>query len=552
MQRPGFLAIHSVVAGMLLVLVSCFFPSAGVAQPPLQPLPRPFGNAYHPVGARVMPRGTVPHSAVPQQTSALNSSPLRQAWYRISSEPPQRAGTSVVWLQDGEEGESSSDEPESEDDSMQSGSSASFEMYCLDCHDADRALQKSKSYGDWLTTVRRMAAMDDANIPSSEFEPIARYLADVAGIDGAGGGAGDGNGGGSGGGSSGISWHATVSALWRGGNHGYQSPAPSGELDHAGFFPDVWVGLQWQNGPLSARATVCTSCHNESPQDGHFFEIVNATLKLDLMQALAFCYEGDISASVEAGRFVAPFGAFAGMSHPATYRTVSNPLIYAMGRTVETGNFNTPRPVLPHPYSDEGVRGKLSVPIGQHVTATLDTYAINGLRPRFNDRFLSSRTYWDNNNDPAVGGRATIGNKTLRLGGSIMSGHLNNDRDPQQYYKLAGADVTFRYEKWIRAYAEYAIRTEETSPGARSHTYGTVVEGEMQLTPCVSLLARYDTLYARGAIISGGRPDDIDRATWGVNFTMPGGSELLFNHEIWRPEIGPNVDVVGFRWFATF
>ena len=552
MRRPKSVAIRFVLGGLFLVLLQSVFSPSLLAQGPLQPIPRPYRSATFPQGASVTPSSLVPHTigTAHQNSVITDASALRKAWYRISSEMPEHPVTSVVWLQDEDEDEdenSESDE-ESEDDSMPSGSSASFEIYCVDCHDAERALQKSKSYADWLTTVRRMAAMDDASIPSSEFEPIARHLAEVAGI----GGDDDGGGSAGGGGSSGITWHATVSALWRGGNHGFQSPAPSGELDHAGFFPDVWVGLQWQNGPLSARATVCTSCHNESPQDGHFFEIVNATLKLDLMQALACCYEGDIKASVEAGRFVTPFGAFAGMSHPATYRTVSNPLIYAMGRTVETGNFNTPRPVLPHPYSDEGVRAKVSVPVGQHVTATLDSYAINGLRPRFNERFLSSRTYWDNNNDPAVGARATIGNQTLRIGGSIMSGHFNNDRDPQQYYKLAGADVTFKYEKWLRAYAEYAIRTEETSPGARSHTYGTVVEGEVQVTPCVSLLARYDNLYARGAIVAGGRPDDIDRATWGVNFTLPGGSELLFNHEIWRPEIGPNVDVVGFRWFATF
>jgi len=549
MQLFNSFAIRAVLVGLFLV------PRAVVASPPLPFTLVPARSTSAPQRAYAMPGQIVAASG--QRAGVTQPIGLRQAWHRIASEPPQLQAASTVWLQDQDEDSEPSDDSEAADDSddsesdtMDSGSSAAFEMHCQDCHDLDRALQKSKSYSDWLTTVRRMAAMDDASIPSSEFEPIARHLADVAGI---GGEDGSENGDGGDGGGGGITWHATLSALWRGGNHGFQSPAPSGELDHAGFFPDVWVGLQWQNGPLSANATVCTSCHNESPQDGHFFEIVNATLKLDLIEVLSCCYEGDIKASVEAGRFVTPFGAFAGMSHPATYRTISNPLMYAMGRTVETGNFNTPRPVLPHPYSDEGVRAKLSVPLGQHTTATLDTYAINGLRPRFNERFLSSRSYWDNNNDPAVGGRATIGNQSIRLGGSVMSGHFNNDRAPQQYYKFAGADVTFRYEKWFRAYAEYAIRTEETNPGARSHTYGTVVEGEVQVTPCVSLLARYDTLYARGAITAGGtRPDDIDRATWGVNFTLPGGSELLFNHEIWRPEIGPNVDVVGFRWFATF
>jgi hypothetical protein len=42
---------------------------------------------------------------------------------------------------------------------------AAFEARCLDCHDAEKSLQKRKTYAGWLATVRRMAAKADADIP---------------------------------------------------------------------------------------------------------------------------------------------------------------------------------------------------------------------------------------------------------------------------------------------------------------------------------------------------------------------------------------------------
>lgn len=54
-----------------------------------------------------------------------------------------------------------------------------FQSYCTICHDAERATSKRKSYAAWLTTVHRMAAKDDADIPSSAHVPIATYLASL-------------------------------------------------------------------------------------------------------------------------------------------------------------------------------------------------------------------------------------------------------------------------------------------------------------------------------------------------------------------------------------
>src|SRR5262245_2524517 len=54
---------------------------------------------------------------------------------------------------------------------------AAFERSCTKCHDAARSLDRTKDLAGWRTTVRRMAGKRDADIPSSDIEPIAVYLA---------------------------------------------------------------------------------------------------------------------------------------------------------------------------------------------------------------------------------------------------------------------------------------------------------------------------------------------------------------------------------------
>ena len=86
----------------------------------------------------------------------------------------------------------------------------------------------------------------------------------------------------------------------------------------------------------------------------------------------------DFDAEIKAGRFIVPFGAFAGMSHPGVYRTVTNPLMYNMGRQVNP--VRSRPPVLPMPFSDEGVDLNARVSLPGDVSATIDVYAVNGLQ----------------------------------------------------------------------------------------------------------------------------------------------------------------------------
>jgi len=64
-----------------------------------------------------------------------------------------------------------------------------FSSSCTQCHDAQRSLSKQKSYSGWMQTIRRMAAMDGAQIPRSSFRAIATYLSSQNASGGDGGAA---------------------------------------------------------------------------------------------------------------------------------------------------------------------------------------------------------------------------------------------------------------------------------------------------------------------------------------------------------------------------
>jgi len=424
-------------------------------------------------------------------------------------------------------------------DTIERGRQA-FDSSCTQCHEAERALSKSKNLTLWLATVRRMAAKDDADIAAGDMLPIATYLASLS-APGDGDARADSSAAGIGGDS--VSFFGTISTVWRG---------TDDTVENKGFFPDVWIGAAWQpSGPVSGRVMACTSCHGDN--EGLGVELVEANLSLDLIHLLTDCKpeqrdECALDARVKAGRFVVPFGAFAAKSHPGAYRTVSNPLMFNMGRRV--GPTAVLQPVLPAPYADEGVDVSLKKPIWDNLTATLDAYAVNGLQTGGTNVFAFSRSYRDNNSNLAVGGRGTIGNRYFKVGGSLMSGELQADGSAFQNYRLFGGDVTLRYEDFVRAYFEYAVRREDPFSGAEGTIKGTVVEGEVRVwnKPRIGLLGRYDTLQHNGVLGT----DSIYRFTSGVNITLPGGSLLLINHERWVFTDRQDTNILGLRWTATF
>lgn len=434
---------------------------------------------------------------------------------------------------------------------------AAFQRSCTDCHDADRSLSKRKSVSAWISTVRRMAAMDGANVPRGDIEAIATYLArqnsprmgptsdadDEANFDEESPAAGSalafvG---------SGLSTSGTFAPVWRGGNDNLENP---------NFFPETWLTLDWQpEGRVRGRATACTSCHsNEAGRDGFTLEVVEAYVAFDLLGDCG-CATRDprcglqVQSELRVGRMMVPFGDYAN-GHPGLQRAVTMPLMFNMGQQVE--RVSSRPPVLPMPYADEGalVQTKFRY---QDWWTTIDLYGVNGLQgsgPGVN--FTLSRSYTDNNTDVAFGSRATAGNDWFRVGASWMAGRMQDEAAPKLAFHLTGVDGTIRVcDDQIRFHAEYAIRRNDSSFGERQIAHGTVAELDALLweDSNLRLLCRYDTLEHRGFFGDFG----IRRFTWGLSSTFIRGTRLMINHEHWRFSDSPrDTDLLGARWVATF
>ncbi|MCY2994893.1 MAG: hypothetical protein NTY19_44580 [Planctomycetota bacterium] len=435
---------------------------------------------------------------------------------------------------------------------VRSGETA-FSAHCTSCHNAEKSLTQTKSQAGWRANVRRMAEKDGANIPQNAWESIAAYLASRNASKGG----GEGGGGSTADEGPPFSLTGTLAPLWRGGG--------SSDLEYPGFFGDVWAGVAWQGkGPLSAHVTACIACHAQQSNQVGRIELVEASVRLDVTKWLTSkCGAGCdplLKTSVEMGRFVVPFGAFYQQVNPGLYRTVTAPLIYNMGQRVHSNDLGDP--VLPMPYSDQGALVDLRLPLQDTLTATFHAYVVNGLQGGANGiDFFGSRSYTDNNSDPSVGGRLAISGKHLRLGASVMGGRFDSDVPggppaPALNYLIYGADAVFRWEDQLRVQFEYAQRDSDRPvypTTIRDHVGGSYVEGELLLSRCwkLNLVARYDTQEYHSALPTGDFA--VQRFTYGLNKTLPGGSTLMVNHEHWfLPGNLGDVDVIGIRWAAMF
>lgn len=462
------------------------------------------------------------------------------------------------------------------DQAVVSQGQAAFERSCTKCHDAARSLDRTKDLAGWRTTVRRMAGKRDANIPESEFEPISVYLASRT-SGGGGGGAGAAAGAGTTTGAAGgaapsadtasLAAFATVSPIWRGGNN---------DLQNNGFGALAWIGASWQGKIVSVRATACVSCHGvKEPGQISRIEPAEVAVHVDLSTYFDKQCKG-MKGSVDAGRFVVPFGAFSALSDPSLYRTVSTPLIFNMGQRLFDKDIGFP--VLPMPYADEGINLNLSTPClfdcgHGPVTITADGYLINGLEGNVNGiDFYQSRDLYDNNNRVAGGTRVTIGDPLVRAGASLMSGRYDVPTPGLAeglYYTIYGFDIQAKYKRLFRAVFEYARRDNDrfgilpAGPTIFSEgVYGYYAEAEIR--PCgekskVSLLTRYDwqahnsILPPSGSSLVEGHYH-VERLTFGVNVELWHQSLLMFNYERWlTPEpFHRTSDIFGIRYTITF
>ncbi len=437
---------------------------------------------------------------------------------------------------------------------------AAFNTSCITCHDAEKSLQKTKSLSAWRATVRRMAAKDGAHIPENTHESIATYLASLGskGKDEKDQGPEADSG-------PPVVITGTVSAMYRG--------SFDANLEDPGHFGDAWIGLAWQpKGPVSGRVTTCISCHSQGFSLGNNIELVEASLRLDVNKCL--CPDNPdalpVKFNIEAGRFVVPFGAYYQQVNPGVDRAVSKPLIFNMGERVHPNDIGDP--VLPMPYASEGASLNMAFSVSDSINVTVNSYVINGLEGSdFGISFYSSRDYLDNNHWPAAGGRVTIGGTDLRLGASISGGRFNSDAGsgPQNSglnYAIFGADAVYHWKDILRVQFEYAQRQSErydatvTPTVFSEHVSGFYLESELLVfrERHISLFARYDwqfhdsPLPVLGSQITTGS-FGVERYTYGVNWTLPGGSLLMINHEIWNlPQVLGTENVFGIRWAATF
>lgn len=509
----------------------------------------------------------VPHSAIHPDTELIDPSLSISTKTEPSNRDVAMERRLARFLQgediDAEEMGSQNDQRETSggfDPAMVARGQAAFEEGCTLCHDAERSTSKRKNLAGWFATVRRMAAKAGAEILDEDIEPIAVYLTSLnpdATPPAEGDGAADLAAAAA---AQPFSAYATVSTAWRGGND---------VLENAGFFPEIWVGADWNNeSPLSAHVAACVTCHTEG-NEGSRIEIAQGTLRLDLSKWCKWGSHGP-SAFVEAGRVIVPFGAFTAKSQPGAFRTVTKPLIYNMGMNVNRPDLGPP--VLPLPYSDEGFLANASVPLWHEWSTTFDFYVVNGLRGNLTGiNFFQSRDYVDNNFEPAVGGRWTVGTSSLRFGSSLMSGRFNDlaDAGPAAiplFYQVVGADVSYRWEDNFRLQFEYALRQNNrinfapTAERIEEDIDGFYVESELKICekPKVGVVARYgeqsfdSVLPPSGSLLTASR-FAVRRFTYGLTWTLAGGSLFMINHEHWSmPAELPNVDVIGLRWVGAF
>jgi len=152
-----------------------------------------------------------------------------------------------------------------------------------------------------------------------------------------------------------------------------------------------------------------------------------------------------------------------------------------------------------------------------------------------------------------------------------MGGRFNDDfgTGPQQAglnYFIFGADAVFRWKDIFRVQFEYAQRESERYDAFQTPTVfservsGYYLESELLIfrKRHISLFARYDRQLHESPLTPLGSQlttDNfgVDRLTYGINWTLPGGSLLMINHEIWNlPQELGSTNVVGIRWAATF
>jgi hypothetical protein len=320
------------------------------------------------------------------------------------------------------------------------------------------------------------------------------------------------------------------------------TPAIEGLIFSGSVFVDDWIfpngGAAQQNSPqgiapmasmkigadvndaLSFSAKACISCH------GFNFEHV----VLDYQPRTWF--------NVQAGILAVPFGDFSNRVDPSSNRASSQPLIYDMGRMAYGARSLMNLGVLPMPYVDTGVLGYGVRWLGSRIQLWYGGYAVAGLKGSNDIDWIAMRSapYYDNNNKPSYGGRATLSYAAdahdfigdWSLGGSYLAGVY--DSAGRLGYQTWGLDATFRLSKIVLR-GEYASRKTDLDPHATGYPYALVdpwftksgyyVELEHPAGGYLTFVYRWDEMARNGTPLPGAPSSMTDhsrfeRATAGL------------------------------------
>ena len=248
---------------------------------------------------------------------------------------------------------------------------------------------------------------------------------------------------------------------------------------------------------VSFSAKACAGCHGIELQHIH----------VEYMPSPRF--------NVQAGRLTLPFGEYSNRIEQAGHRTVSAPLIYDMGRMAYGERSAMNLGVIPLPYVDNGVLIYGQFFIAGVIQTWYGLYAAGGFKGANDFDFTAMRAlpYYDNNRQPAVGGRlaftyasgagALLGDSSV--GGSFTAGRY--DKAGELGYLVWGADATVRVWRLL-VRGEYAERKTDLNPDAAGYRYqlvdpwfrkrGWYAELEHPLVSWLGMVYRYEELRRTG------------------------------------------------------
>ncbi len=296
---------------------------------------------------------------------------------------------------------------------------------------------------------------------------------------------------------------------------------------------------------LSFSVKTCFSCHG---------------LEVEHVQ---FEYQPKTWLNFQVGRISVPFGEFANRVDPSGHRTASKPLIYDMGRMAYGGRTAFNEGVVPLPYVDTGLLAYGQVWLGSALQFWYGAYAVAGMKGSNDIDFVAMRSlyYSDNNNLPAVGGRATLTFSSspgsligdISLGASGTTGRY--DTAKRLDYTLWGADASLRFWK-LTLRGEYAERRTDIDRTQAGYTYvivdpwidkaGWYGELEHPIFRWLSAVYRYDYLTRRGVPLPGSvsaltTKSTIERWSAGLVVTPANALFVKLSYEYWKPTDFPEL-----------